>query len=318
MSIPVRINTQATVRHRAGNLAGTGTVSGILLADFVAAGLTLRDPTTNPSGLAVTMGEVGVTGYYDFFVTPNLVGFWELEITDPASPPAPAATAEATNSYWVNASAAAAIAGIAARDLTTRARVRDRLHMIDVNETEFDDLIDELITEASNWIQDDFDRCIPEDAYVEYLDGTDAPDLWLREGPLVSVSSVEEIEYVDDGAGGLQENRTTLPAFHYAQENTITEKSLLRGVLRRVDGGVWHRANPRRWRVVYVAGQDPLPDGIVHLATTWVVHEFVNRESRWNASKVLEDGQLNLLTPGQLEREKGNMLSPYRDLAGEW
>lgn len=317
MAIGVRNNTQVTVRHRVGDLAGVGTVSGIVLADFVAAGLVLRDPTTGISAVVVAVGEIGTTGYYDFTFTPDLVGLWELTVVNPASPPAPAETDEATVAHWVQSSAAAAIGGVSARDLTTRDRVRSRLQTPD-DEFDFDDLFDQLITEVSNWIQDDLGRDVPENAFVEYFDGNDQADLFLSQGPLVSVDTVESVLWEDDGSDGMQETRTTLEAFRYVQDGTVADLSLMKGMLRRADGGLWETGQPRRWRVVYVAGHNPLPDGIVHLATTWVVHEFLNRETRWNQSKGFDDITVNLLSPAQMQREKDRILAPYRDDSGEW
>ena len=88
---------------------------------------------------------------------------------------------------------------------------------------------------------------------------------------------MESVVYEDDGSNGRKETKTTLEAYRYVLDNLKSESALGKGVLRRVDGGTWEKTVGRSWRIVYVAGHDPLPDGIVHLATTWVVHEYQNR-----------------------------------------
>lgn len=315
MAYQVRLNTQVKVRHRCRNLAGTGSVSGE--AANIAA--SLLDPDAQPSGLTVTVTEVGTTGWYDAAFTPNSLGVWTLTLTNPASPPASEATDEGAYDYSVEAVDTIAITSDGTRDLTTLTRVRERLHF-DVNLTDYDVMLASLITEVSGWIQDDLGRNIGQNAYVEYLNGWDRDALWLRQGPVVSVDSVNEVSYGEDPntPGAMLQTLTEVEAYRYVIENDAADDNTrLPGILRRVDGSLWLKG-PRRYKVVYTAGLDPLPDGVVHLATTWVVFEFLNREGRWNTARVIDDGQIQLMSPSALAAEKARVLAPYRPAGAGW
>ena len=207
---------------------------------------------------------------------------------------------------------------MAAGDLTTLAGVRERLQ-IPVLETDKDALISTLITEVTDAIQSELrGRKIVEATYTEYPPGTGTEVLFLAQGPLVSVTSINSVVYSDAGSGARQEDLTVLDPFLYVLDNLRTEHSLGRGIIRRVDSGTFDRDHARRWKVVYVAGWSTIPSAITHLATTWVTHEYQNREARWNASRVIDDGQISLLSPAQLAREKDLALSPFVDLSGAY
>ncbi len=200
--------------------------------------------------------------------------------------------------------------------LTTLARVRERLQT-PTAETDKDALINSLVTEVSDWIQSFLQRTIAQATYTEYQAGTDTPVLFLREGPVVSITSINTVVYEDGGGGTRQETLTLLDAFDYVPDNLQSEGALGRGILRRVDGGTFDSDSTGwRWKIVYVAGFTATPEAVTHLATTWVVHEYQNRGGRWNASRSVDDAQISLLSPAQLHREKDRILAPFVDHSG--
>lgn len=298
----VAVGNPVSVLHACRNLAGTGTVTG----QQGAITALLRDPTTAVSVVPVTISEIGSTGYYNATFTPNLTGIWQLALTNPAG------TDVGTYDYQINSYSGVVLADITSRDLTTLARVKER---IGISHGNFDDVLESLITEVSNAVQDDLHRTIAETTWTHYLDGSGRALLVLPEGPLVSVSSVNEVTRYDAGSGARGETLTPLYAYQFMERGRLADLDTMNGSLERTDGGVFTRG-VKNWKVVYVAGWDEIPPGIVHLATTWVCNVFLSREALWLTGKDLGEGQITLLSPKQLDEARERALQPYRTVPG--
>lgn len=298
----VAVGNPVTILHPCRNLAGNGTVTG----QQGAITAVLRDPTTAVSALPVVISEIGSTGYYNATFTPNTTGIWQLALTNPAG------TDQGTYDYYATAYTGIVLADVTSRDLTTLARVKQR---INITHAAFDDVLSALITEISNAIQDDLHRTVAETTWTQYLDGSGRAMLVLPEGPLVSVSSINEVTYYDAGSGARGETLTPLYAYQYQERGQRAQLHVTNGALERVDGGVFCRGN-KNWKVVYVAGWDEIPPGIVHLATTWVCNVFLSREAMWLTGKDLGEGQITMLSPKQLDEARERALAPYRMVPG--
>lgn len=253
------------------------------------------------------------TGWVRVAATLTLTGEYTLKLTNPSHPPADGRVTE----YQLFVSAGAVTgAGL----LTSRDRVRTRLQL--ENDAElpitppdphiFDSLIDLLISEISDELQRRAGRVFAEATLTEYLDGTGTSSLVLGSGPGVSVTSLESVEYEDDLAGGVTEVRTLIAPHTYVLAGRRAERNYLG--LGRIDylAGTIFTRGPRRWRVVWIAGFDPLPEGIVGLATTFVVARLMQRDTIHLVTQALGDGSINYLRPLQMENLIESTLGLYR------
>ena len=306
MAYQVVVNSAVTIVHPVTNLLGTvpltgqaGTITKSLLDEGMAA-----------SALPVTITEIGVSGHYSVNFTPDAVGTWQLTLVNPAG------SDQGTYVYQVQALSQAAISGLTAKDLTTLARVRERLQ-IKVSTTTFDSLLSALITEESGGIQDRLGRCIGQFAYVHHLDGNDRGQLFLLRGPLVQINSVNEVDYVDGGGGARSETLTLVEAYKYVEHGLRVDGWMAKGGLKRVDGGIFE-AGARRWKVDYIAGFSPIPEGLVGWTISRVINTFFTREAPLMASSNVGEATIDLLSPAQLAREEQRILMPYRDLGVRW
>jgi hypothetical protein len=260
----------------------------------------LYKPDMTVSGLTVTVTEIGTSGYYLASFTPDEAGVWKLRLTNPAG------TDQNVIDYDVSVVSSPQLVTATGRLLTSRARVKERL--VNITGTEFDDLFDSLISEVSVRMQDEMGgRTLPEATYTEYHDGHGLSRLWLREGPLVSVTSLNHVSYSDGGSGARSETLTEVYPYQYVLEGTRDEGHRHRGSLKRL-GGIFTEGS-RNYKVVYTAGYDPLPEGMVNIATDWVIAAFHWREG-YGQQGQFGQGTLNL-KPDEIAKGIREGVAPY-------
>jgi len=266
---------------------------------------TLYEPDGTVSSLTVTATDIGTTGFVSLKFTPDQTGNWLLQVTNPSG------TDEGTYTYTAQVSAAAEVLAETSGLLTTLARVKERLGFASSNTT-WDDLLNSLISEISNKAKDITGRVLTEATYTEYYDGTGTDTLYLRQGPLVSVSSVYSVSYGSDGAGGRSESTSLLDPSNYVLDGLRDENWRGCGKIRLL-GGTWTEG-VRNWKVTYTAGYDTVPESLVHFATNWVVSAFLTRECFGLASKVIGDGSITPVPLDTAEAMFRLQLAPYAKL----
>jgi hypothetical protein len=272
------------------------------------------DRAAAPDELAdVTLVDHVVAGWVVVQFFGARLGTYTLSLTNPAIPDADGRTVD----YDI-----AVAPGILATDLllTSLDRVRACLkikigsppHLILPGEAyEFDDLINLLISEVSDDYQELTGRTFAETQYTEYFDGSGGRSLVLGAGPLVSVTSLESVEYGDDGAGGVDETRTVVAPHTYVLAGLRSQPRYTgRGRLDLVDGLFWRGA--RNYRAVYTAGFDTIPEKVVGLATAEVVSRLFSSTTGPLLSQSLGDGSVTYMRPGQMEEFREMSLAGYR------
>jgi len=266
---------------------------------------TLYKPDGDVSSLTVTATDIGTTGFVSLKFTPDQTGNWLLQVTNPSG------TDEGTYTYTAQVSSAAEVLAETSGLLTTLARVKERLNLASSNTT-WDDLLNSLISEISNKAKDITGRVLTEATYTEYYDGTGTDTLYLRQGPLVSVSSVYSVSYGSDGAGGRSESTSLLDPSNYVLDGLRDENWRGCGKIRLL-GGTWTEG-VRNWKVTYTAGYDTVPESLVHFATNWVVSAFLTRECFGLVSKVIGDGSITPMPLDAAEAMFRLQLAPYAKL----
>ena len=156
------------------------------------------------------------------------------------------------------------------------------------------ELLETLVVEISDSIERYLHRTILETAHTEYCDGTGTSTLLLREGPLVSVASVDCVEYVDGGSGARSETLTRVDPYLYVEDGQRSEGCTGAGSLRLISG-CWTKGR-RNYKVVYTAGwgaldsgSNEIPEAIVHQATREVAARFNTRSMDGLSSRTLGD-----------------------------
>lgn len=273
----------------------------------------LLGPDRLAASEVVTLVDHAVAGWVQATFTPTRLGTYTLELTNPNPPTANGLTTP----YDIGV-----LPGLApsATLLTSLDRVRTRLDLrhTDGNPIQpgqphaYDAMLNLLISEVSDELQAMAGRTFIEQTYTEYLDGTGRSSLVLGAGPVVSVTSVNEVAYEDNGAGGVTEVLTEVKRHTFViagQRNQPRYSG--RGRLDLL-GDAEFTTGPRRYKVVYVAGFATVPESVVMLATDEVVSRFMARETGHLLSKSLADGTISYLRPGQMQELRDTILDSWR------
>lgn len=294
------------VRDAAGNfVAGqAASVSKALLGP---------DRLAAPTELAgVTLSDHAVAGWVQVAIAAlTRLGHYTLSLTNPTG------TDERTEEYPIVVGAGVVAS---ATLLTSLDRVRTRLQLKDTDGTPiapgdahpFDALINLLISEVSDEYQAWLGRTFVEQTYTVYLDGTGRASLVLPAGPLVSITSLSEVDYADDGAGGVTETLTTVPRSSYVLSGHRSSPGF-RGLGRidLIDCEATFTPGAKNYKAVFVAGFATVPEGIVGLATEDVVFRLMTRDTGHLLSQSLGDGSISYLRPQQMFEQRETRLAPY-------
>lgn len=272
----------------------------------------LRPDRSSASEVPV-LSDLPVAGWVQVTLTLLQAGIYSLQLTNPAFP---LADGRATD-YDIQV--APGIAGSTFL-LTSLDRVRERLRLTKDAATgaiygpgdvsPWDSLLNSLISEVSDEYQIRMSRIIAQGTYTEYYDGTGQSRLVLRQGPLVSITSLESVVYSDNGAGGVTETRTLMAPHLYRAAGLRDGRNRSLG---RIDLTGCQAFTPgiQNYRVVYVAGWDAIPEALVGMATTRVVNDYMTRETKYLAAQTIGDTSLTPLSPKQIADAEDRALWPF-------
>jgi len=296
-------NVELTVRHAVRDSEGA-LVTGV--AGSVAT--VLVDPDGAGSAITVTVVEIGTTGWYELALTLDEAGTWILTITNPSAPTADGGVFD----YPLQISEAGLAGyGEGSFGLTTRALVKSHLGLGD-SSTTHNVLIDSLVTGLSSQLQSRSGRHFGSWVHTETYDGLGVGRLWLEQGPLQSVTSIEELSYSDAGEAALE-----LDAWRYEGVGRSSELGGddRRAHIVRLDGGKFSRG-VRNWRVIYTAGYVNIPAGLTMDCTRLVVAHFRRRDIEGLVSKGSVDLSATPLDPTDLDRMADRIAAQWRQRLG--
>lgn len=295
---PVRDTNGAFVAGQAASVSKALVGPDRLAAPAELAGVTLTNHAV-AGWVVVTLADL------------TRLGSYTLALTNPVG------TDERTEEYSIVVSAGLAPS---ATLLTSLDRVRARMMLKDTDGTpiapgdvsDYDALINLLISEVSDEYQANLGRTFIEQAYTVYIDGTGRGSLVLPAGPLVSLTSLSSVQYQDDGAGGVTEVLTVVPRSSYVLSGLRSFPGF-RG-LGRVDMvgscGTFTRG-AKNYKAVFTAGFATVPEAVVGLATEDVVFRLMTRDTGHLLSQALGDGSITYLRPQQMIEQREARLSPY-------
>lgn len=184
-------------------------------------------------------------------------------------------------------------------DLTTAAAVVARVPALAGQES----LIGTLITQVSDDIEQEVGRVLEEAAVTEYYDGLGKGVLFFRRGPLVSISSINTVEYDSTG-----ETLTEVESWRWAGRGLRNDSHIGRGWVERVDGSVFP-VGTRNVKVIYTAGFDPgdIPDFLGLVAINEVLAEIQNDPGV--KSTAIGDYRIEFMDPAKREKARGRALA---------
>ena len=147
--------------------------------------VTVLDPSQNDDSSVATWSEPVTTGYLSIAVTPDEIGNWLVKVVNPSG------TDEGT--YYYNVQSVANAAGLTPSGtyLSTLANLKERLGA-DPGEDAF---LDNLLARATTRIDSSLGRSVIQASYTEYVDADGGEFLRLRQGPIISVTSVASVEW---------------------------------------------------------------------------------------------------------------------------
>lgn len=184
---------------------------------------------------------------------------------------------------------------------------------------DYDELLDLLVAEVSDLMEKRMGRTIAEATYTEYYDGTGTDTLLLKQGPLVSVTSVETVEYSDAGSGVRQETLTAVDQADRLEGGLRSEGASGVGSIRLISGAFTR--GRRNYKVVYVAGweddtEDPdevttIPQALVRVATSHAAALFNLRDLAGLAGRDVGDGSVSTIPAANLDDALERGIAPF-------
>lgn len=248
------VNVLHVIRDVLGDVV-TASTSGLSVV--------LLDPSQNDDSSLATWTEPVVGGYVNISVTPDEIGNWLLAVTDPTG------TDEAT--YYTAIETVLSSAGLTPSGtyLTTLANVREQLGKATAD-TADDAFLTNLIARASVLIESRLGRSVVQASYTEYVDGDGTEWLRLRQGPIISVTSVSSVDWT----GGTP----SLDALDAGAWIAIGDQTddILPGRIR--GNGTAFAKGRQNWAVVYSAGFSAVPYDIERLCIDTVIWWFTQRK----------------------------------------
>lgn len=287
-------DSEVTLLHVVRDLAGAVHTSSATGFSVV-----VLDQDQNSESGVVTWSEPVATGYLELTLTPNALGNWLVRVTDPA-----AVNNGLESEYAVQVVNSAAGLTPTGTWLTTRANVKEALGY-DSN-TNYDDLLDNLIARASVMIESRLGRSVVQASYTEYVDGDGSEYLNLRQGPVISVTG---LAYATHDSSGI--TTTSVDAGTYITYGN--EADWLMGGFLRSNGGCFNRGR-KNYEVKYSAGWAAVPYDIEQLAIDVVTWLFNQRKDAGNDSRTVGDGSKSFRTREELIAHIDAMLAPYKTM----
>ena len=272
----------------------------------------LKPDRTVDAATPVTLTDVA-TGWVRATLAGSIFGTYTLLLTNPADPVADGRTEDYDILVGAGVSPGQSL-------LTSLDRVRLRMNLKDTDGTpiqpgephDLDAYLNMLISEVSDEYQGRLGRTFAEASYTQYLDGSGRSSLVLGAGPLVSVASLNSVDYQDDGAGGVTEVLTVVPRHTYVLAGLRSQPRYTG--LGRIDllGGALFTPGPKRYKAVYTAGFDVLPERLVGRVTEDVVYRTMTRELGHLLSQTLGDGSITYMRPQQMEEVRESVFEDFR------
>jgi hypothetical protein len=149
-----------------------------------------------------------------------------------------------------------------------------------------------LINSTSQMFENYCNKTIVAKDFTEYYDGTNSNHIWLKNYPIISVTSMYFVDDIND--------ETLIPATDYT-----------------IDGvGIYYLSKfvafPRNIKVVYRAGYATVPDDIKQVCIEEVVKNFKKKDRLDISSIAKPDGNYNFITDPLLPSTK-SVLEFYRN-----
>jgi len=289
-------DNEVTILHVVYDLAGqvhTSSATGF--------SVTVLDEGQNTETGVATWSEPVTTGYLPITVTPNATGNWIVKVTDPAS-----VNNSIESVYSVQVVSSTAGLTPTGTWLTTRANVKEALGYGDPANTNYDDLIDNLIARASVLIESRLGRSVVQASYTEYVSADGSEFLNLRQGPVISVSG---LAYATHETAGITTDSVDAGTYIvYGDEDDWRMPGFIRS-----NGGCFNSGR-KNYEVKYSAGWATVPYDIEALCIDVVTWFFNQRKDVGNDSRSVGDGSKSFRTRSELIEHIDGVLAPYRDV----
>lgn len=242
---------------------------------------------------SITVTEQGSSGFYKATFTPTKGGSppetYFLQIIEPAG------TFGRAHQWTIQSYDAIPAAAGPVSSLTTLAALKEALKIADAGD---DAYLTNLIARVSQIIKTYTERALTQTTLTEIHDGLGYSELILRDGPIISVTSVHEsLEQVFDA--------TTL----IDQADYVVDSYRSR---------IWRKGYVafQEWiqsvKVIYVAGYATIPADLEHRAIVIASREWNLRTAHGTTAKSLADGNINYYSATELTADDRRHLDRYR------
>jgi len=192
--------------------------------------------------------------------------------------------------------------------LTTLSELKLQLGIPD-NENDDDFFLQQALDAAEIEVISQMNREVAEATFTEYASGRGGESLNLRQGPLVSVTTVDFVTY----GGGGSESLTTIDKGNFVLHGKRDEGWKLRGRLVGHNAWTWDRG-ARNYKVVYVAGWTAIPKDIkqaIFNLAAWIIQK---RKDPAAVQREVGDGTVQFRFSGDKLFQVRSTIGPYLDI----
>lgn len=263
----------------------------LLIADFEVTLQREVSGTYNAASEAVTLYETSVAGAYEFRFTPENAGKYALTIT-----PLWAGAASGTLVYQFSFASAAAAA---IDTYASLGQVKAYLGHYETDDGADDDLLEQLLTEATARVDALTNQTWWAESVTEYYDGLDSAMLTLRRYPVSAVTSI----HVSTDLPRVYDSTTLLTA----DEEYLVDTQA--GIVER-PSGVWPKG-ANAVKVVYTAGEDA-PTEISRATMLLAAYWFRTRRGGAFESVSMPDGSVTGIASGAWFAEAQDICARHR------
>ncbi len=242
---------------------------------------------------AVTVVEQGTSGFYKATFTPTKGGSppetYFLQILEPAG------TFGRAHQWTIQSYDAIPVPAGPVSALTTLSALKEALKITTSGD---DAYLTNLISRVSAVIKTYTERVLTQTTLTEIHDGLGFSELVLRDGPIISVTSVHEsLDQIFDAT-------TLLDAADYVVDTRLAR------IWR--SGYVPFQDWIQSVKVVYVAGYAAIPADLEHRAIVIASREWNLRLAHGVTAKSLGDGNINYYSATELTADDRRHLDAYR------